>query len=48
MNESGRRSMETAEWAAGLGTSLYVGPAAMSGAGGGRSLTSALPPEAAI
>ena len=22
MNESGRRSMETAEWAAGLGTSL--------------------------
>ena len=28
MNESGMRSMETAEWAAGLGTSLYVGPAA--------------------
>jgi hypothetical protein len=28
MNESGRRSMETAEWAAGPGTSLYVGPAA--------------------
>ena len=25
MNESGMRSMETAEWAAGLGTSLYVG-----------------------